>query len=69
MFKGATVRFVQLGLSALELRQAAQRGVVDWLRSGRAQHRIAASVPLERIAQAHEIVESCDRLGTVVVTT
>ncbi|MGD9882685.1 MAG: NADPH:quinone reductase [Reyranella sp.] len=69
MFKGVTVRFVQLGLSALELRQAAQRGVVDWLRSGRAQHRIAASVPLERIAQAHEIVESCDRLGTVVVTT
>ncbi|MBL6612694.1 MAG: NADPH:quinone reductase [Reyranella sp.] len=68
MFKGATVRFVQLGLSPLQLRQAAQRGVVDWLKSGRARHRIAISVPLERIAEAHDLVESGDRLGTVVVT-
>jgi NADPH2:quinone reductase len=68
MFKAATVRFVQLGLSPIELRQAAQRAVVDWLKSGRARHRIAASVPLERIAEAHEIVESGERLGTVVVT-
>lgn len=67
MFKAATVHFVQLGLSPLPLRQAAQRGLVDWLGSGRARHRIAAVRPLARIAEAHEIVESGDRLGTVVL--
>ena len=69
MFKGTTVRFVQLGLSPIEVRQAAQQGVVNWLKSGQAQHRIAACVPLDRIAEAHETVESGDRLGTVVVMT
>lgn len=67
MFKGATVRFTHLGLSPLPLRQAAQRGVVDWLRAGRARHRIAFDAPLARVAQAHEAIESGGRLGTVVV--
>ncbi|MFO1081573.1 MAG: NADPH:quinone reductase [Reyranellaceae bacterium] len=68
MFKAATVRFVQLGLAPLPVRQAAQRGVVDWLRSGTARHRLAALLPLERIAEAHERIESGERLGTVVLT-
>ncbi len=68
MFKGATVRFVQLGLSPLALRQQAQRGIVAWLESGRARHRVAVSVPLERIAEAHEAIEQGKRRGTVVVT-
>lgn len=68
MFKGATVRFVQLGLSPLTLRQKAQQGVVDWLKAGRTHHRIAVNVPLERIAEAHEAIENGERLGTVAVT-
>jgi len=67
MFKGATVHFCHLGLSPLPLRQAAQRGVVEWLRAGRARHRIALDAPLARIAEAHEAIESGGRLGTVVV--
>ena len=68
MFKGATVHFVQLGLSPLALRQTAQKGVVDWLNSGRARHRVAVEVPLARIAEAHEAIEQGKRRGTVVVT-
>lgn len=68
MFKNATVHFLQLGASPIERRQMAQDGIRRWLAGGRALHRVAACVPLGDIARAHEIIESGDRLGAVVVT-
>ncbi|MEI8267628.1 MAG: NADPH:quinone reductase [Betaproteobacteria bacterium] len=51
----------------LPLRQAAQAGIGQWLRSAAAQHRVPASFPLAQTVLAHEAVERGDKRGTVVV--
>ena len=38
-----------------------------WLRRGELRHNVAAQVPLARIAEAHELVESGQVMGNVVV--
>jgi NADPH2:quinone reductase len=50
------------------LRATAQAEVGRWLRTAGGIHRIAATFPLERTAQAHEAVERGDKHGTVVVS-
>jgi NADPH2:quinone reductase len=41
--------------------------IAAWLESGRAQFAIAARYPLERLAEAHDVVERGDKIGHVVV--
>ena len=50
-------------------RERAQSQLTAWLAAGRLQHRIAARLPLERIAEAHALVESGRAIGNVVVST
>jgi NADPH2:quinone reductase len=49
------------------LRATAQAEAGRWLRTAGGIHRIAATFPLERTADAHEAVERGDKQGTVVV--
>jgi NADPH2:quinone reductase len=49
-------------------RAAAIGQLTDWLRQRRLQHRIAARLPLQAIAEAHELVESGRAVGNVVLT-
>ena len=39
-----------------------------WLEKGRLQHAIAATLPLERTAEAHERLEQGKVIGNVIVT-
>lgn len=50
-------------------RAAAQAQLGEWLAERRLQHRIAARLPLERIADAHALVERGGVIGNVVVGT
>ncbi|MBI2962429.1 MAG: NADPH:quinone reductase [Deltaproteobacteria bacterium] len=50
--------------------EAKRRAIIDigaWLATGSAQFAIAARFPLERLAEAHDLVERGDKLGHVVV--
>lgn len=50
-----------------QARATAQAQLTEWLASGALQHRIAARLPLSRIADAHALVESGQAVGNVVV--
>lgn len=65
--KNISVRAVLLPGTPLASRQAAQQGVGEWLRSGKAQITVSQVFDLVQTAQAHLAVESGTKLGTVVV--
>ncbi len=48
-------------------RAAAIAQLTSWLQAGRLQHNIAARLPLDQIAEAHELVESGRAVGNVVI--
>ncbi len=58
--------FIVYNLSPAD-RAAALAGVNALVEAGALEHRIAARLPLERIAEAHELVESGSAIGNVVV--
>ncbi|MCY4319838.1 MAG: NADPH:quinone reductase [Alphaproteobacteria bacterium] len=66
MALNATLRFVVLNSIPLEARRQAQRDVTRWALGG-GLFPVAARFPLDEIVAAHELVESLDKLGTVVV--
>lgn len=50
--------------------EAKRRAIIDigaWLATGSAQFAIAARFPLERLAEAHDLVERGDKVGHVVI--
>ena len=49
-------------------RARAEATLTAWLARGELEHRIAARLPLARIAEAHEIVEQGRAIGNVVVS-
>jgi len=51
-----------------DARDRAQSQLTEWLSAGALQHRIAARLPLSRIADAHALVESGRAIGNVVVS-
>jgi NADPH2:quinone reductase len=59
--------FIVYNLSPAD-RAAAVEQLTAWLRDGRLRHNIAARLPLEAIAQAHELVEGGRATGNVVLT-
>lgn len=65
--KNLSVRAVLLPGTPLASRQAAQRGVGEWLGSGRAKITVSQSFDLTQTVQAHQAVEAGTKLGTVVV--
>jgi NADPH2:quinone reductase len=58
--------FIVYNLSAAD-RASATAGLTELLRQGRLVHNIAQRLPLERIAEAHELVESGRAVGNVVL--
>ena len=67
MALNATLRFVVLNSIPLLARRRAQREVTEWARDPSRAIPVAATYPLDGIVAAHELVESLDKLGTVVV--
>jgi NADPH2:quinone reductase len=67
ILKHARLRFfIVYNLSAAD-RAAAIEQLTRWLEQGRLLHNIAARLPLDRIIEAHELVESGKAVGNVVV--
>ncbi|HYF18072.1 MAG TPA: NADPH:quinone reductase [Ramlibacter sp.] len=67
MSRNVSIHAVLLNSLPLEARRAAQDGMVRWLRTARALVAVSETLPLERIADAHQAVEAGTKLGTVVV--
>jgi NADPH:quinone reductase len=66
-YKGVTLRLVQAYLLPPPARTLALVDIGEGLRSGRLKHRIAAVFPLAETAAAHELLESGEAIGNVVV--
>lgn len=67
ILSGAAVRFFIVYDLPAPVRRAAIAQLTRWLEDGRLAHTIAATYPLERIAEAHEAVEGGRVIGNVVV--
>jgi NADPH2:quinone reductase len=67
IMSGAAVRFFIVYELSPEARKAGVEDLTRWLEEGRLQHTIAATLPLERTAEAHEQVEQGRLIGNVVV--
>lgn len=66
--KGVLLRFVQAYILPTGARKKAISGINEWLSAGRLAPTIADRYPLERIAAAHERLETRNIAGNVVVT-
>lgn len=69
MYKDLTVRFVIVYSMPENAKQFAIADIERALDANRLQHRIAASVPLDDIVRANELVEGSRIRGAVVLTT
>lgn len=67
-FRGATLRFVQGYLLPDAVRRKAIEDIGTMLAAGTLRPKIAASFPLDEIAEAHRLVEGGRATGNVVVT-
>jgi NADPH2:quinone reductase len=65
--RNVRVRFFIVYNLAPADRAAAIAQLTSWLEDGRLQHNIAARLPLDQIAEAHERVESGRAVGNVVI--
>jgi NADPH2:quinone reductase len=67
ILSGVAVRFFIVYELPVSARQRAITDVTEWLAEDRIRHTVAADYPLERIAEAHEAVESGRMIGNVIV--
>jgi NADPH2:quinone reductase len=67
MRKNAVLRFVLLYNSPLDERRMACSDILTWLHSVPAKHSIAGVFPLAKVAEAHRLVESTGKIGTVII--
>lgn len=67
-YKGVTLRLVQAYILPPAARAAAIAAITAGLEAGELRPALAATCPLEQVAAAHELVESGQALGNVVVT-
>jgi NADPH:quinone reductase-like Zn-dependent oxidoreductase len=67
MFMDLTVRMVLVYVMPEDAKQAAISDIDRYLAEGRLRHRIARRLPLEKLAEANELVERGDLRGVVVV--
>jgi NADPH2:quinone reductase len=68
MRKCVTLRPILLPATRPDARRQAQADLGRWLAEGPRLHAIAATFPLARTVEAHEMVERGGKLGTVVVS-
>lgn len=69
LFKSATLHLVLVYLLPPHARSQAIADITQWLNNDCLSPAIAATIPLAQTADAHTLVESAAKLGTVVVTT
>ena len=69
MYQDLTLRFVIVYAMPETAKQAAIADIDAALRAGQLQHRVAHSLPLERIADSHELIERGGFRGCVIVRT
>jgi len=67
MFMDITLRLVLVYEMPEAAKQVAMKDITQWLQQGRLQHRVAQVLPLERIVEAHELVEQGKVRGCVVL--
>jgi NADPH:quinone reductase len=68
LFANIAVRFIQCSLILGGLREAAIRDLTRWAEERRLVHPTPTILPLERIAEAHELVEKGAVIGKVMVS-
>lgn len=67
MFRSVTIRLVAMQTIPMPIKVAAAAEIRDWCAAGRLRHPRSHALPLERIAEAHELVESGRVIGKVVL--
>jgi NADPH2:quinone reductase len=67
MARNITIEMVLVYTMPDEAKRRAADDITKWLASGGAKLAIAARFPLERLVDAHELVERGDKIGQVVV--
>jgi NADPH:quinone reductase len=67
MARNATIEMVLVYTMADEAKRRAIDDITAWLGTGRAKFAIAARYPLERVAEAQEVVERGEKVGQVVI--
>jgi NADPH2:quinone reductase len=67
MFKDLTLRMILVYILTPEARTETLKGLNKMLADGILSHAIGATFPLAETVKAHELVESADKLGTVVI--
>jgi NADPH2:quinone reductase len=67
ILSGAAIRFFIVYELSREARAQGLSQLGHWLESGRLRHAVGAVLPLERIAEAHELVEQGAVMGNVVL--
>ncbi len=67
MFMDITLRMVLVYEIPEPAKQAAIADIESWMQQGRLKHRVAEVLPLERIADAHELIEQGKVRGCVVL--
>jgi NADPH2:quinone reductase len=68
LFKNLTLHTLIVYLLDEKTRGAAIERLHGWLKEGALKHSVAASYPLKEAASAHELVESAQKMGSVLVT-
>ena len=67
MFKNVTLRMLIVYLLDPVTRRQGEAQLTEWLAAGALSHAVVPGGPLAKTAAAHALVESGDKLGTVVV--
>jgi NADPH2:quinone reductase len=67
MARNVTIEMVLVYTMPDEAKRRAIDDITKWLATGTAKFAIAARFPLERLAEAHEVVERGDKIGQVIV--
>jgi len=67
MFLNATIRLVLVYTMPDEAKQSACQDILQAIADGTLSHPIAARFPLDRLAEAHEMVEQGRHIGNVIV--
>ncbi|MEP4378824.1 MAG: NADPH:quinone reductase [Alphaproteobacteria bacterium] len=65
--RNAIVRFMVLHSVPRAAIDAARNDITAWLAEGHGLHTVAGTFPLDQCIEAHEFVETGDKLGTVIV--
>ena len=67
MMRNARIDMVLVYTMSEEHKRRATSDITEWLASGRCEFAIAARYSLDRLADAHDVVERGDKIGHVVV--